>query len=100
MASCTQIDNLLQAYIDGELGASERVILEQHLSDCAACAGLLRRQQRSSAALFEAYSAGRLTRDLSNQVLNHLPELESDREDVENINWRAKHPGRFDEARP
>ena len=95
MASCTQIDGLLQGYIDGELGASERVILEQHVSECATCAALLRRHQRSSAALFEAYSGDRLTRDLSAQVLEHLPELESSRENVEDLNWRAKHPGYF-----
>jgi hypothetical protein len=45
--------------------------------------------------LFEAYSGDRLTRDLSAQVLEHLPELESSRENVEDLNWRAKHPGYF-----
>lgn len=95
MASCTKIDGLLQAYIDEELGASERVILDQHVSECPGCARLLKRQQRSSAALFEAYSRNRLTRDLSRHILDHLPELETAPEDFETLNWRAKHPGRF-----
>ena len=61
MASCTQVENLLQAYIDGELGHSDRVILEQHVADCPACAALLRRHQRACAHLFEAFGEERLT---------------------------------------
>jgi len=92
VASCTQIENLLQAYIDGELGQSDRVILEQHVADCRACAALLRRHQRTCANLFEVFSEDRLARSLVSSVFEHLPEMERDRMDVRAINWRAKHP--------
>ena len=97
MASCTQIDNLLQGYIDDELAQSERVILDQHVAECAACQKLLRQQQRSSAELFEVFNDYRLTRDLTKGVMEHLPDMESQMTDVEGVNWRAKHPAVYRE---
>ncbi len=99
MASCTQIAKQLQTYIDGELGASERVIVRQHLTECSACKTQMRDVQKHSAFLFEAYSPVRLEEDLSGYVLDHLPELDFPREDpavpefdVASLNFRAKHP--------
>ncbi|MBX7258779.1 MAG: FecR domain-containing protein [Candidatus Hydrogenedentes bacterium] len=93
MASCTRIENSLQAYIDGELGDSDRVILEQHVAECRACAENLRRQQRANAVVFEAFALDRLRTSLRARVLENLPEMESVQEDIESVNWRAKHPG-------
>lgn len=93
MASCTQIDGWIQAYLDGELTASERVILEQHVGDCQACASLYRQHQRTSAFLFESLSDSRLHKSLTKTVMEHLPErtpTQLDAEDVETVNWRAK----------
>lgn len=92
MASCTQIESLIQAYIDGELGQSERVIFDQHVCDCPACAALYKRHQRSSAWLFEAFADDRLSHSLARKVLENLPEVEHIPANVEEINWRAKHP--------
>lgn len=92
MASCTQIDQLLQPYLDGELTHSERVILEQHVGDCPACRKTLRDHQRSNAILFEAHASARLQRDLTDYVLSHLPEMEHTPVDVAGLNRRAKHP--------
>ena len=104
MASCSKIDNLLQAYIDGELSDSEKVILKQHISECKSCTAVLRRHQRSSARLFEAFSEFRLKHDLTQSVLDNLPEMESKIIDIESVNWRAKHPistwGRFAQLVP
>lgn len=97
MASCTQIDNLLQGYIDDELAQSERVILDQHVAECAACQKLLRQQQRTSAELFEVFSEDRLAHDLTKSVIEHLPDMESQITDVEGVNWRAKHPAVYRE---
>lgn len=82
----------MQAYLDGELGQSERVIFDRHVGDCPACTALFRRHQRASALMFEAYAEERLTRDLTSAVLENLPELEPGDTDMEGINWRAKHP--------
>lgn len=100
MASCTQITSQLQTYIDGELGASERAIFKQHLTECRACKKQMREVQRNSAFLFEAYSEARLEEDLTVYVLDHLPEMEYPEKDVArhnydvaDLNFRAKHPG-------
>lgn len=97
MASCTQIDNLLQGYIDNELAHSERVIFEQHLAECQTCQALLRQQQRSSAELFEVFSDYKLARDLTKGVIEHLPNMEAAIIDVQGVNWRAKHPAVYRE---
>lgn len=92
MATCKQIESMLQAKIDGELGLAEGVIIDQHLAECAACASMLRRQQRTSAMLFETFEPYRLGRELGQRVMEHLPEMEPLRIDVEGVNWRAKTP--------
>lgn len=100
MASCTQIERMFQAHIDGELGQSDTVILEHHLADCPACVALLRSHQRACAHICEAFAADRLTHSLAAKVLEHVPELEHVAAlDVEAVNWRAKHPiGRWARA--
>lgn len=97
MASCTQIDNLLQASIDGQLSQAERVILEQHLGECPACRGLLKRHQRVSAQIFEAMADHALKNDLVKSVMENLPEMEHTVVDVAGLNWRTKHPSMFRE---
>lgn len=97
MASCTQIERLLQAYIDDEASDGDRVIIEEHVGECETCQGLLRKQQRCSARLYEVFSEHRLGRDLTPSVMEHLPEMEAPLEDVAGLNWRAKHPARYRE---
>lgn len=74
MASCTQIDNMMQAWLDGELTPAERVIFEQHIAECAACGRLLRQHQKVSAELFEALDPDRLSHSMRQLVIEHLPE--------------------------
>lgn len=81
---------MVQAWIDGELGDSERVILDQHFSDCPVCAAMLRRHQESAALLFEAFASHRLQHSLRQRVMENLPEMQPLRIDVEGINWRNK----------
>jgi len=92
LASCTQIDQHLQSYLDGELPLSDRAILEHHVAECSPCANLLRQHQRSNASLFEALAPARLNRDLSEYIVSHLPEIEQLPVDVQSLNRRAKHP--------
>jgi hypothetical protein len=82
---------LFQAYLDDELAHADRVILEQHIAECAACSTLLRRHQRANALLFEGYSGARLGQDLTDYVLSHLPEMERPQVDVFRLNRRAKN---------
>ncbi len=90
MASCAHIDQLIQSYLDHELPHAERVILEQHVGECAACATLLRRHQRANAFLFESLTPARLEHDLTDYVLSHLPEMDRPQLDVVGLNRRAK----------
>lgn len=92
MASCTQIVNKIQAYVDGELSPAERVICDQHFAECPACSKSLRSAQRLSALLFEAFSEHRLSQSLSQRVVDHLPDIGGESLDLEGVNWRAKHP--------
>ena len=94
MATCKQIESMLQARIDGELGPAEGVIVDQHLAECGACASKLRGQQRTSAMLFEIFAPYRLQRDMRAGIMQHLPEMEPLRIDVEGVNWRPKAPHR------
>lgn len=91
MASCAQIEAMLQTYVDGELGHSDKVILKQHISDCRACSALLRKHERMCAGLFEVLADDRLRRDLAPSIMEHLPEMERDPLDVQTVNWRVKH---------
>jgi hypothetical protein len=91
LASCAHIDQLIQSYLDQELPHADRVILEQHVAECAACAELLRRQQRATAFMFESFSPAQLTQDLTDYVLSHLPEMERPQLDVVGLNRRAKN---------
>lgn len=75
MASCKQIEIMLQAWIDNELGHAERVILQQHLAECKACTALLHRYQQTSAFLFECFNEHRLRRNLRNSILENLPDM-------------------------
>jgi len=39
--NCEEVDHLLDAYLDRELQAGQKVLLEQHLSGCPACQSLV-----------------------------------------------------------
>jgi hypothetical protein len=94
MASCSQIERLLTAYVDGELKHSEVVIVEEHVAGCAQCARLLVQNQRAAALLFETFGGERLQESLRERVLERLPGREPDANDeLAGLNWRAKHPG-------
>lgn len=67
---------MLQAWIDDELGHAERVILEQHLAECASCRAAAGRHQRAAALLFESFVPYRLKRDLGPSILDNLPQME------------------------
>ncbi|HOE64888.1 MAG TPA: FecR domain-containing protein [Candidatus Hydrogenedentes bacterium] len=92
MASCTQIEKLLQAYIDGETGSAERVMVDQHVRDCRACHALLGKHQRVAALAFEAMAPYKLGRSLRGPVMENLPEMDRRTVDLAGVNWRAKHP--------
>ena len=96
MVSCTRIESTLQAYIDGEMGDSDRAIFEQHLEDCASCRDSLKKQQRTNAVLFSVFSGDRLHQPLRSRVITHLPLMEAPLRDsdsvVDLINQRAKNP--------
>lgn len=76
MASCSQVNSLFQAYIDGELGQAEKSILEHHLNECTACHEEMASHQACAARVFESLGEHRLVWGLRSRVLAHLPEME------------------------
>ena len=93
MASCRNIENQLQAFIDGETGDAGRVAVEQHIADCPRCARLFRHHQRAAAHLYETFEPFRLQGDLTPRIMAHLPEMERDSViEARAATYRAKHP--------
>jgi hypothetical protein len=93
VASCSQIASKVQAFVDGELSQSQRLICGQHFAECRSCRSALQEHQQLTASLFEMFADYRLSSDLSVRVLENLPmRLERDKDDLEGLNWRAKHP--------
>lgn len=91
MASCREIESLIQGYIDGELSDSERVLLEDHAAECSGCTRVIRQYKRNSAALYEAFAPHRLDHDLASAVMTHLPEMDRSPLAVQEVNYRVKH---------
>ncbi len=91
MASNTQIDHLVQAYIDGELTPSEQARFEKELQDSSSLRRAVKEQRETTALLFEAYGEARLKHDLRDGIMAHLPEINHERL-VQEVNYRAKHP--------
>ena len=54
MMTCERIEELLSAYLEGELAAAEKAEVEAHLAGCAECSGLaaLLREALAAAAAF------------------------------------------------
>lgn len=93
MAAQPEVKVNFQAYLDDEASPAERLAVEQ------ACAGSpehraeLRAWQAQSNALFGAMRPYRLARSLRQPVLDNLPEMDRRLIELEQVNWRAKHPG-------
>ena len=94
MASCGKIERLTLAYLDNELSAAERVVFEQHLSECAACTQQLSSYKAMAAGLFETFSESGLRSSLRAAVMAHLPEMEHTGE--HHPSWQPQYkPVRF-----
>lgn len=76
MASCIEIESLLQAYIDDELNTAVRVRADAHLAACADCRQCLHEARAAAVLLFETLREDRLQKDLAASVMAHLPEME------------------------
>jgi anti-sigma factor RsiW len=53
MPSCDSIDSVVTPYVDGELSAADRQMIEQHLGACAACRGRVARERAMRALIAE-----------------------------------------------
>ena len=97
MATKSNIESLLQGYIDNELSPGELAIFERELSKNAELRELLEQQRETAAVMFEALGAHRQNGDLVSTVMSHLPEMEGSNaytahDTAQDVNWRAKHP--------
>jgi anti-sigma factor RsiW len=57
MTACHQIDSLVTPYVDGDLGAAERDIVERHLGQCRSCRGRVHGEQAVHALMRARRSA-------------------------------------------
>lgn len=58
MMNCRELEHLLSPYLDGELDASERVVIEQHLASCQGCAGHVEVQRHNLSLIRAAAREG------------------------------------------
>jgi hypothetical protein len=92
VASCGQIKTLFTAYLDGEAGGTERLVLERHVQECAECRAQLESTRATAAFLSETLSPDRLRKDLLPQIMAHLPEMDMAHALNHELTQRLKHP--------
>jgi len=92
VAPCGQVKSVFTAYLDGEAGGEERLALEQHVKDCAECRAVLESTRATVAFLHDTLSPDRLHKDLTYQVMAHLPEMDQPHALNHALTQRVKHP--------
>ena len=75
MASCIQIEGLLQSYVDDEVSSSERLLIEEHLKNCKMCASRFQMTRATAASVFEVLCQYHLNEDFTGKVMAHLPDI-------------------------
>lgn len=95
MASCAEIKNSIQAYLDGEATPAAKLIFEQHMEHCADCHSACDAHKACAAVFFDAFRGHRLNLDMTPLVLAHLPEHEVNPDVAHTMTYRAKHPSPF-----
>lgn len=76
---CFRARRRISAYLDDELAADQRTALEEHLEQCADCAGELERLEEQSRALRQVGDAPPLPADLWSAVAAELDEADQPR---------------------
>jgi hypothetical protein len=64
---CERIEELLSPYLEEELGAEDRQLVDRHLSSCSDCAELLSLMRKASAAL-SAFPELEISDNLKNRL--------------------------------
>ena len=93
MATCERVKKLLPGHLDGDGTAAERLVVDQHVSTCSDCALELEITRAVAASLYEIFAPERLTHDLTDPVLAHLPQMEP-AGPLHDLTERVKHPRR------
>lgn len=97
MAGRPHIESLLQAYLDGELTPSEKVLFERERAESPEFARKVEKAQQVAALLIETLGAHGRTHDLTPDIMAHLPEIDAAgeykrQEIARETTWRTKHP--------
>lgn len=75
MASCIQIEGMLQSYMDDEVSTSERLLIEEHLKSCEMCASRFQMTRATAASVFDVLRQYHLQEDFTSKVMAHLPDI-------------------------
>jgi hypothetical protein len=65
--NCERIEELLSSFLEGELSASEKSLVERHLATCQACASLYSALQETREALF-GFPEAEITESLASKL--------------------------------
>ncbi|MCX8065344.1 MAG: FecR domain-containing protein [Candidatus Hydrogenedentes bacterium] len=90
MARCSEIEQEIQAYIDGELERAKALIVEEHIASCNHCKTLFEEYRKINAILHEALYPYRLCESLDKKVMEKIPTKEDSYEKAHALTLRVK----------
>jgi len=92
MAACSTISELIQAYVDDQLGQEERLVVEVHVAECPDCAILLNEMHEVTTAVVESLAPERVSTTFVERVVAALPHMYEHTyvDDLAEIHRRAK----------
>jgi anti-sigma factor (TIGR02949 family) len=88
---CNEVDQVVDAFVDGEFAAEDRTAMEQHLVGCTGCARRLRSHAAIKAAVKEALPHPAMPSELEKRVRRALAEevAQSPRARAQRLMWVA-----------
>ncbi|MCD6287869.1 MAG: zf-HC2 domain-containing protein, partial [Candidatus Hydrogenedentes bacterium] len=100
MTTCTNMQELMQAYVDGQLSTEDRIFVEKHVSECPECAHSFQEMQDLTSYLVDTFAAARISTTFVDRVSARLPDIydEAGTKEIRELNKLAKQEGWFHRA--
>ncbi len=82
--TCDECQDILQEYVDEELGPAEKSAMDAHIASCDACQRLHKKMAQFTTTMLQAVGPIRPTPDFSSKVMATLPGTPPDASDASN----------------
>lgn len=90
MARCAEIEQEIQAYIDGEIERGRALIVEEHIASCSHCKIVFEEYRKINAVLHEAFYPYKLRESLDKVVMERIPTRDDSYEKAHALTLRVK----------